>query len=136
MSAAKAMTPWLKKHLVDTGVMTADRVTRRPTTRTCRDCQVPVIAALLDEAISRRLELDPAFLTPLGELQALLLERPTYQWTDGTITDRDPWRITGRPASTVRVLAEHACHSPPFDAGPDPTPETKPRRNPSTECPF
>lgn len=130
------LDPHVFAHLQRQGVITADRVTKKPTTRACRDCHTPVIAALLDEATTRRLELNPAFLTPLGELQALTLDRATYQWTDGTITDREPWKITARPANTVRVLAEHSCHSPPFETGPDPTPPKQQTAQRPIDPPF
>lgn len=115
------LDPRVFAHLQRQGVITADRVTKKPTTRACRTCHAPVIAAIEDETAGRmRVEVHPAFLTPYGELQAVLTGVATFEVTDDALWWRDPSRIAGHPADTVPVMAEHACHSPPFDHGPNP----------------
>lgn len=133
--SAPTLDPYVFRHLVNQGVMTRDRVTRKPTPRACRDCHTPVIAVLTDETPTTRLDLTPHFLTPLGELQAALAGAPTFEWSDGVIFTRYPERVRGRPANTARALVAHSCNGPIFDHGPDPTPPKQ--RTPITDrIPF
>lgn len=101
--------------LLDTGVMDTDRVTARPRTRRCPDCRATVVAALADDgpqAPGIRATVDPAPLTPLGELQATLLHRATFLLAGGGMAWRSPTCITRLPAGTDprrTVHAEHDC---------------------------
>lgn len=132
------LDPRIFNHLVNTGVITRDRVTRRPTPRNCRTCRAPITAAIEDEqAGTTRLELHPGYLTPLGELQALTNGRATYE-TDGTAAWwRDPMRILAHPANTVNVHTDHECGPFTFDTGPPPiTRKQRDRISPTAPPPF
>lgn len=133
------LAPHVFAHLVREGTMTTDRLTRTPAPRACRTCHAPVIAAIEDEtAGATRVEVHPAFLTPLGELQAASTGVPTFEFTNQGMHWRDPHRIAGHPAHTVPVMAEHSCHAPIFDHGPNPVPpkRTATQSDNNTPPPF
>lgn len=132
-----SLAPHVFAHLQREGHVTADRVTKRPVVRTCRHCAASVIAAIEDEPAGRtRVELEPAHLTPVGELQAALVGIATFEVTPTAIWWRDPSRIAGKPASATNVMAEHKCHSPPLDSGPPPVATKSSDRKPTIKCPF
>lgn len=131
-----SLAPHVFAHLQREGHVTADRVTKRPVVRTCRHCAASVIAAIEDEPAGRmRVELEPAHLTPVGELQAALVGIATFEVTPTAIWWRDPSRIAGKPANATNVMAEHKCHSPPLQSGPPPIGQTNPSQPPATNSP-
>lgn len=140
MNTTPTLNPQIFAHLQRQGVITADRVTTKPTTRTCRTCGAPIIAALEDEPTMRfRIELTPHFLTPYGELTCLMTDTPTYTYTPTSIRWRHPTTITNKPANTTNVMAHHKCTNPTFEHGPPPQPPTKtttPPPNNNTPCPY
>ena len=104
------------------------------TTTRCPACGAQVIRALDDVVAAFTAVADPWPLTRADEVTALLTERDTYALTLTprlTLRRRDRWQISGRPADTLHVVAEHACGQP---LGTPPTP-TDP--TPATEgAPF
>lgn len=91
----------------------------------CPVCGNPVIRGLDAPVAAFTAKADPGHLDPAGELAALLAGRRTYRlWSTPKVTLRlrDHWQITGHPAGTVPVVAEHRCHEP---LGTIPTPPRK-----------
>lgn len=106
------MPEHVTRKLVADGTMTTDRVTTTPRVRHCRTCGVAVIAALADDGPRTpgiRVHLDYRPLTPLGELQALVLGLTTYHVTAGSVAWRDPITIARRPADRSVVHHRHVC---------------------------
>lgn len=104
-------------YLIGQGVLDAERVTTKVTTRRCRTCQRVILAALADDGpdvAGIRANLDPRPLTPLGELMALTAGIPTYAVIDQRVTWRCTLRITASPAGTAYpVHHSHRCEMPP-----------------------
>ena len=118
------MPQHLIEHLVETGVIDTDRVSAKARHRHCKDCRATVISALADDGPQVpgiRADVDPAPLTPLGELQATLLGRHTYLLAGGGLAWRHPSLIAAHPAGTHpdrSVHAAHACGKPNLDHTP------------------
>lgn len=98
--------------LVDRGVMDAQRVTARPTIRTCKTCGRAVLVALADDGpdvpgIRTTLEVRP--LTTYGELVALTAGALTFAVRGGHVAWRAPTDITRTPADQAQVHASHSC---------------------------
>lgn len=114
-------TPWeiIEAHLVRTGVIAPDGITRRAQPRRCRDCRAPVLTGLDADRCSLRADVDPRPLTALGELLAQLEDRRTYALCSDSgrlvLNYRDAGRLAHNPAGTGRfdVMAEHRCGSTP-----------------------
>lgn len=114
-------TPWevLEAHLIRTGVIAPDGITRRAQPRRCRDCRAPILIGLDADQCALRADVDPRPLSPLGELLAQLEDRRTYALCSNAgrlvLDYRDAGRLTHRPAGTGRfdVMAEHRCGSAP-----------------------
>lgn len=106
------MPAWLQDQLVADGTMTGDFITRTLRPRHCRACAAPVLAAIDDLGLTTHI--DPAPLTPEGELLALLAGRPTFATFGADLCHRWAGEITHRPASTRAVYAAHQCGAAPL----------------------
>lgn len=115
------MDTWLRDHLVRSGHMTEDGVTRKARLRPCPRCPHDVLVGLDDVTCALEVHADPVPLSELGEAVALLQNRRTLnlrrEGSGWVIDRRDHHDITHTPAGTAHrldVLAEHACaHGPP-----------------------
>lgn len=118
-TARKPLPRHVQAALIDTGVMDEERVTAKPSRRTCQRCGSRIVAALVD---GTRADCDPTPLTALGELQALVAGVPTY--TDGGtwMAWRSVNAIPYRPPNKWRVLPAHECGRFAFDYRIDPRP--------------
>ena len=102
--------------------------------RRCERCGAQVIRALDDTIAAFTATADPHPIDRAGELQALLTHRDTYALTTTprlTLRRRDRWQITGHPADTLTVVAEHACGHPLGTPAPVVTQEDT-----NARCPF
>ena len=105
-----AMAPWLRSMLIDKGVMSESGLTLRAHIRTHRGCGLPTLSGICDIGFDAWCDL--AELTAIGEAEALLAGRRTYELYSGrSLYSRDRWTIHSRPAGGERhpVLAEHRC---------------------------
>ncbi len=79
-------------------------------------CGATVLTGHDDDWAALVITVDVAPLTRRGEAGVLLAGRTTAEvashGTHRHITHRDHWRITGHPADTVAVVAEHRCDAP------------------------
>jgi hypothetical protein len=128
MTAAKPLPSWLVRQLEASGHI-VDGATRTARSRQCGKCGAVVVVGLTPEPCSHRAVLDPSPLSMLGELQALLAGRFTYDLgVHGgrlEIEDRDASHIEGSPAERPDayrahsdVLAAHKCSGEQFDSIP------------------
>ena len=128
-----AFTFDLRRHLIRAGVIDEHGINQRPRPRRCA-CGATVLAAWAN-GHSPTITVDPVALTPLGELQALLAGRTTWQdWREG-LDRRRPTSINDFPAGSSKhqpVRPEHVCHSGDvFDAIPE-----KPKSQTFDQPPF
>ena len=115
----------VQAHLIATGVMDEQGVTRRPRPAHCARCRHAVIAAITDAGFT--VTCWPVPTTAHGELTALLAGLPTYSWhPDDGLYHRDDFRIAGNNTHRVRVLVTHRC----TDAPPEPNPTWDSRNRP------
>jgi hypothetical protein len=106
----------------------------KATNSRCPACGVPTIRGLDAPVAAFTAVADPNPVDRAGELTALLAGRRTYRlWTRPrpTLRVRDHWQISGHPADTVPVVAQHRCGSP---LGTTPTP--KPKETTHDRAPF
>lgn len=127
MGRLRANSHWLAQHLVDSGAMTAEGVTRRARGRTCRKCRAPILAGLDGDSCAQSVEVDPTPLTAIGEAMALLGGRGTWQLVrrgggrDGhELIRRDRDLIRSWPAGLTEgraydVLPRHKCRDNSLD---------------------
>ena len=141
----EGLAPWLKQHLIATGVIDDNGIGRRAVVRTCVTCRATILTGLDADTAALTVRVDPIPLSPLGEALARVDGRPTY-WLhrDGgrlVLDLRDAWNIHARPAGTrlgEDILRAHQCGSPPV-AGPLEAETQHPSARPapiSKECPF
>lgn len=110
---------WLRQHLIDTGIWSADGVTRKAKLRT-HTCGLLVLIGLDADLAAFPATVDPTPLTTTGEMLALLGNRDTYDYRPVTRELDGPRRanrITYAPATdtgSVRVLPTHVCDAPPL----------------------
>lgn len=104
------MEPWLRQHLIDTGKLGRDGITRKAQLRSCHRCRAPVIVGLDHEPCGYPVTTDPTHLDQTAELIAILLGRRTYDLT-GTpnLNPRNHWRIKGD--RKYPVLPSHQCRT-------------------------
>lgn len=109
-------------------------VSRRASLGRCPACRGVILTGLDDDRCGLLARVDPAPLTTVGEVAALLAGRWTYdaRLVDGRVRldHRDQWKIRVRPWP---VLASHACPGVVPDFGWLPTPA---RADDPTEVPF
>lgn len=126
-------------HLIRTGVLGPDGITRRVKADTC-SCGAKVLVGLDAHRCGLVACVDPKPLTPAAEALALLCGRYTVALASDrgrlVLNARDHWHIAARPAGTLDVFASHVC-------GTRPAWPTAPRvLTPATaatiaeECPF
>lgn len=128
------MPRYLQTMLISKGVMDTDRVSARPTTRTCKSCGHRVIAALADDGPSvagTRVNLHPRPLTPYGELLALTAGLLTFMMRGGLVGWRDPITIRRLPADKADVFTAHRCEMPVLEYAAPPTPVIAETTDPS-----
>lgn len=133
-----AMPAWLKRHLVDTGVLTESGLGRKAQLRRHRTCGLPIMLGLDADVCAFEATCDLGELTAAGEAAALLEGRRTYELNvRGELRTREPHDITRRPAGAATpVLAEHRCAAPIPAAWCVPRPPTASRRPDDEEYPF
>lgn len=127
----------IRRHLEATGVLARDGISRRAKTTFCADCHRPVVRGLDADVAALVAVVDPAPLTPVGEVLALAAGRRTYDltWRGARyeLDPREPGHIRTRPASRkYHVTADHQCGNslPAFP------PEFMPAEIPADQPPF
>lgn len=106
---------WLRNHLQELGVIDADRVSAKPTTRRCKKCGRSVIACLEGDGPAVpgiRVNVDVIPLTIAGELVAIGAGLGTFSHLGDCLLWRCNITIKAKPASTNRVLVDHRCDDP------------------------
>jgi hypothetical protein len=106
------MPAWLERHLIQTGVMTSDHVTKHARHRRCPNCGLFTLVGL--DEYPKRVAVDPIPTTTAGELFALLTGRHTYALDGHELYERTAGRLEHRRADDTPVYATHQCHSPPL----------------------
>ena len=106
----KPMPPWLQAHLIQTGVMTKDRITKHARPRRCT-CGLFTLTGL-DDVLPKVVAVDPMPTTTIGEAHALLAGRATYSLDGDELFVRTAGRIGFRNADQVAVYATHQCGVP------------------------
>jgi hypothetical protein len=104
------MPTWLQEHLIQTGVMTKDHVTKHARPRRCT-CGLYTLTGL-DDLMPSVVHVDPLPTTPTGEALAQLSGRKTYALDGDQLFERTAGRIEFRDADHTPVYAEHLCNSP------------------------
>ena len=110
--SAKPMPVWLEAHLIQTGVMTADRVTKHAHPRRCT-CGLFTLVGL-DDLLPTKVTVDPQPTTTTGEAHAVLTGRRTYGIDGDELYPRTAGRIEFRPADDTPVYVSHECGSTPL----------------------
>lgn len=106
------LTQRVTDHLIATGTMTEQHVTRRPRLRHCGHCGLVVLAAISDAGFT--IAVWPWPTTAYGELDALMRALPTYtHHSDDGLYRRDDFRIRGNNTDRVQVHVTHRCGDPP-----------------------
>jgi hypothetical protein len=110
------MTNPVERRLIKAGLMDADTgATRSAKAVRCRTCRRSVLRGISADWGGLSVDVDPAPLSRLGEVLALLADRATFElrWLGDRyeIDRRDQFRIRGNPAGTngVDVLVRHDC---------------------------
>lgn len=123
MPVPAAFPEWLRRRLVAAGVMDdATGATRRARARRCDTCRAVVMLGIDADWSGIVSAADPTPLSWVGEAQASMAGRVTFElaWTTSPsglpsyeLNRRNPSRIRGRPAGTpgMDVLAQHECRS-------------------------
>lgn len=105
------MAEWLRRHLVDTGILTESGLSRTARPRRCPRCRAVTVAAIDDNGLESWA--DPHPIDAQAEADAALAGIPTWElWAGRELVRRDVYRITGRPAGLDQrrpVLAAHRC---------------------------
>lgn len=102
------MQPWLKSHLIETGRISLDGVSRKAKLRNCLRCGVRTIIGLDHDPCGIPTAADPTHLDPIAELLAVALGRWTYDLTPAPALERrSHWNIRG--PRHYPVLANHQC---------------------------
>lgn len=136
--SASTMPDWLKRQLIDKGVLTESGLGRKAQIRRHKPCGIPTMVGLDAEVMAFQATCDLGELTAAGEAQALLEGRRTYELNlRGEIRYRDRYAITGRPAGArTTVLADHRCAQPIPAAWCVPAPAPAARQSDTEEIPF
>ena len=84
------------------------------TWRPCPKCHARTLVGLDDTTAALTATTDPRLLTRSDEATAWLTGRTTYQLHPHgpRLRRRNHWAITGHPADTVPVVADHTCSQP------------------------
>jgi len=106
------MPAWLERHLIQTGVMTEDRVTKHARHRRCPTCGLFTLVGL--DELPRKVAVDPLPTTSAGELFALLTGRRSFALDVNELYERTAGRLLFRPADTHPVYITHQCGSIPL----------------------
>lgn len=132
------MPDWLKKQLIDTGVLTESGLGRRAQLRRHKPCGIPTMRGLDSDVCAFEVSCDLGELTAIGEAMALLEDRRTYELNiRGELVYRDRYAITARPAGgRITVLADHRCTQPIPATWCKPTPRPAARPTDPEEIPF
>lgn len=104
------MQPWLRQHLIETGRISLDGISRKANLRNCRRCDGPIIVGLDHEPCGIPTSADPTQLDPVAEMFAIALGRWTYDLTNTPALERrNRWSI--RAPRRHPVLASHQCRA-------------------------
>jgi len=106
------MPAWLTRHLIQTGVMTADYITKKSKHQRCPHCGLYTLVGL--DEFPHPIAVDPMPTTTPGELFALLTGRRSFALDGDELYERDAGRLEHRRADDTPVYAEHRCGSPPL----------------------
>lgn len=86
----------------------------------CRRCDTETITGPDADWAAIEVTTDATPLSGIGEALALATGRATYTVTirnrHAYLDYRDQWRITGHPADTEKVVAQHVCGAAPLPA--------------------
>lgn len=130
------IAPWLQDKLIHDGVLTHDKVTRKPQQRTCPTCRVRVLVAI-EHLATTTVTVDATPTTTKGELDALLTGRSTFAVFDReSIERRFDFDITDIDADKAgNIHPEHQCNAPPLPVHPGYSPPRTPGTYPQ-QIPF
>jgi hypothetical protein len=115
MSTREPMPEHVRRYLELIGRIDADGITRKARIRFCNKCHAITIRGLDHNRCADTAIVDPAPLTVVSELEALLAGRSTYELNAAEgyyrIDVRWSWHIAGHPAGMTNgdVVAEHKC---------------------------
>ena len=139
--SAPSSTHWnrIRAMLEAQGLM-VDRMTRRVSARTCRECHAPILAAIAGDVAGIPAYVDPVPLSPLGEALAVLCGRYTCSLRPAArglrLDLRDSYHITEAAGSgRYDVVAQHRCGAAPLPEALSKLPAPTPRKK-ETACPF
>lgn len=107
--------PWIIDRLIRTGAITETGLSRRARPRPCPTCKTWTITGLDADVMAFEATCDPAPLTPLGEVAALMAGRRTL----GLVQRSGRYELEQRWAEHIDadrhrldVLASHTCGQP------------------------
>lgn len=120
MTAGQSRRPglpdWMARRLIAQGLMDeATGATRRARAVACERCGLAVWRGIDEEWGGMAVDCDPLPLSRIGEAQAVMYGRRTYELSESggrlELWRRDRWRIKSRPAGTKRmdVVVGHDC---------------------------
>lgn len=104
---------------------------RHPTKSTCRSCGAAILAGIHD---GFDIQLNPTPLTPIGEVEQLLLGHTTYELTDDSLGRRTTSRIRRGPPWIGDLVTEHHCGQTIRPEHIKHPPPKKPRRPPGHQA--
>lgn len=137
------MPPHVVAHLIATGRIDADGISRRAHATRCRSCGATVFIGLDDDKVAATARVDLVPLTPLGEVEVLLSGRRTYdlEYTSRgyRIDPRFAAHIKRAPAGSlagVDVVAEHRCGAKAPSGGQSRVRSAQRPSQPDEPCPF
>jgi len=106
------MPAWLTRHLIQTGAMTQDRITKHAQHRRCPHCGLFTLVGL--DEFPHRIAVDIMPTTSAGELFALLGGRRSFALDGTELYERTADRLLFRPADTHPAYVTHECGSIPL----------------------
>lgn len=132
------MPDWLKRQLIDTGVLTPSGLGRKAQLRRHKPCGLPTLTGLDADLCAFEVSCDLGELTMSGEAMSLLDGRATFEVSlRGQLYRRDSHHITSRPAGgKTPVLAQHRCAAPIPAAWCVPPLQPAARQTTTEEIPF
>lgn len=110
-----SMPDWLRAQLIEKGYLSETGLSQKARIIRHRACGLPCLAGLDSDMCALEAYTDLAELSPLGEAEALLQGRRTYEYYPHRkhLRLRNHWSIRARPAGSGNpIFAEHHCEQP------------------------